>query len=407
MSSIRVSRSLWAFGLLAFASCSGGVEQAGPEEDAVWQAAFPTFTRHQVAEFDGGSYAVAFDVDGDGMRDVVAFSTGQLVWFKNPTWERFNITTETERFINMAPYDVDGDGDLDLGVASEFALGDSNNGGLIHWVESPDDPTTNQEWALHYIDAVPTSHRVRWGDIDGDGRKELLNLPIVGIGASAPEYVGPSQLKASWIPDDPMGAWETQVLNDSHLEVAHGISVVDWDGDANEDILTASNDGVFLFQPALGGLPKHIGAGHDAGRPNRGSSKVSLGALGGERFVATIDPWHGTDAVVYTPGDSEGGVWAREVIGTEFIGGHALIAADLNGDGYDEIVGGGRGGDGILLVYRYLPDSELWERIPLDLGGVAVSGMDISDINGDGAPDILAIGGATNNVVWYENEGSR
>ena len=406
MSNIRVSRSLGAFGLLALASCSG-VEQAGPEEDAVWQEAFPTFTRHQVAEFDGGSYAVAFDVDGDGMRDVVAFSTGELVWFKNPTWERFNITTETERFINMAPYDVDGDGDLDLGVASQFALGDSNNGGLIHWVESPDDPTTNQEWALHYIDAVPTSHRVRWGDINGDGRKELLNLPIVGIGASAPEYVGPSQLKAYWIPDDPMGAWETQVLDDSHLEVAHGISVVDWDGDANEDILTVSNDGVFLFHPALGGQPKHIGAGHDAGRPNRGSSEVSLGALGGERFVATIDPWHGTDAVVYTPGDSEGGVWAREVIGTEFTGGHALIAADLNGDGYDEIVGGGRGGDGILLIYRYLPDSELWERIPLDLGGVAVSGMDISDINGDGAPDILAIGRATNNVVWYENEGSR
>ena len=38
---------------------------------------------------------------------------------------------------------------------------------------------------------------------------------------------------------------------------------------------------------------------------------------------------------------------------------------------------------------------------------MAVSGMDISDINGDGAPDILAIGRATNNVVWYENEGSR
>ena len=122
MSNIRVSRSLGAFGLLALASCSG-VEQAGPEEDAVWQEAFPTFTRHQVAEFDGGSYAVAFDVDGDGMRDVVAFSTGELVWFKNPTWERFNITTETERFINMAPYDVDGDGDLDLGVDSQFALG--------------------------------------------------------------------------------------------------------------------------------------------------------------------------------------------------------------------------------------------------------------------------------------------
>ena len=398
MPSIRVSRSLWAFGLLALAGCSG-VEQA------VWQEAFPTFTKHTIAELDGGSYAVAFDVDGDGMQDVVAFSgsRAELMWFKNPTWERFNITTGTDRLINMAPYDVDGDGDVDLAIASEFALGDSNNGGLIHWVESPDDPTTNQEWALHSIDALPASHRVRWGDIDGDGRKELLNLPIIGIGVTGPEYVGASQFKAYRIPDDPTGAWEQQVLDDSRLEMAHGISVVDWDGDRAEDILTASNDGVFLFQPALGSQPRHIGAGLDAPRPNRGSSEVSLGTLGGDRFIATIEPWHGTDVVVYTAGDSEGSLWLREVIGTEFEGGHALIAADLNDDGYDEIVAGGRGGDWALMIYRYLPSSDSWEKIPLDIGGVAVSGLYISDINGDGALDIVAIGGATDNVVFYEN----
>ena len=46
MPSIRVSRSLWAFGLLALAGCSG-VEQA------VWQEAFPTFMKHTIAELDG------------------------------------------------------------------------------------------------------------------------------------------------------------------------------------------------------------------------------------------------------------------------------------------------------------------------------------------------------------------
>ena len=111
----------------------------------------------------------------------------------------------------------------------------------------------------------------------------------------------------------------------------------------------------------------------------------------------------GTDAVVYTAGDSEGGLWLREVIGTEFEGGHALIAVDLNDDGYDEIVAGGRGGDWALMIYRYLPSSDSWEKIPLDIGGVAVSGLYISDINGDGALDIVAIGGATDNVVFYEN----
>ena len=335
----------------------------------------------------------------------MALSTGQsaLVWFKNPSWERFNITSATERYIHMAPYDVDGDGDLDLAVASEFALGDSNNGGLISWVENPDDPTMNQEWTLRRIDAVPTSHRLRWGDIDGDGTRELLNLPIIGIGAESPAYVGAAQLKAYWIPGDPTAAWDVRILDESRLEVAHGFIVVDWDGDATDDILTASNHGVMLFRPALGSQPRRIGAGLDAARPNRGSSEVSLGSMGGERFIATIDPWHGTDAVIYTPGTSEGDIWSRRVIGTEFEGGHGLVAADLNGDGYDEVIGGGRGGGGTLIIYRYLPSSMSWERIPLDVGGIGTSSTEAHDIDGDGDLDVLAIGGSTDNVVWYEN----
>ena len=404
MSIIRISRSLSALGLAALVACGGPGQSDVMEEEAMWQEAFPTFTKHEI-EFDGGYYATSFDVDGDGMLDIVALSTGgsELVWFKNPSWERFNITSATERYIHAAPYDVDGDGDLDLAVASEFALGDSNNGGLISWVENPDDPMMNQEWTLRRIDAVPTSHRIRWGDVDGDGTKELLNLPIIGIGVEGPEYVGAAQLKAYWIAGDPTSAWDAQVLDDSRLEVAHGFIVVDWDGDATEDLLTASNDGVMLFQPGLGSQPRHIGAGLDAARPNRGSSEVSLGNLGDERFITTIDPWHGTDAVIYRPSESEGGIWSREVIGTEFEGGHGLVAADLNGDGYDEVMGGGRSGGGTLIVYRYLPSSMSWERIGLDIGGVATSSTEAHDIDGDGDLDILVMSGGTDNVVWFEN----
>ena len=406
MSSIRAPRSFWALGVLALVGCGSGDladagEMADTPEASMWEETFPTFTRHQIADFEGGG-TVAFDVDGDGMQDVAALSGGsELVWFKNPTWEKFIITTGTDRYIFLAPYDVDGDGDTDLAIASEFALADSNNGGLIHWVEAPDDPTMGQEWNLHYIDAVPASHRIRWADLDGDGRKELLNLPIVGIGAIAPEYVGPSQLKAYWIPDDLTDAWETQVLDDTRLEVGHGIRVVDWDGDAAEDILTATNDGVHLFRPSLRGPPQHLAGGHDAPRPNRGSSEVSLGHLDGDRFVATIEPWHGTDAVIYTPGISEDDIWNRRVIGTEFEGGHGLAAADLNSDGYDEVIGGSRGGEGVLMIYRFLPNSDSWEKIAVDIGGITVGGLDVNDMNGDGALDIVAIGGG--NVVWYEN----
>jgi len=373
----------------------------------VWNGEFPSFERHAIADFSDGYYAVAFDVDGDGMQDVAALSSSRsaLVWFKNPTWERYDITTAAQRFICMDPYDVDGDGDIDLAFSGDFDLNDSNSGGSVYWAEAPDDPTTNEEWPLHAIDAIPTTHRVRWGDIDGDGRKELLNLPIFGTGSSAPEHVGPVRLTAYPIPADPTGDWEKNVLDDSLLEVAHALTIVDWDGDASQDILTASNAGVYLFQPGLGAAPFQLGVGFDGPRPDRGSSEVGLGALGADRFVATIEPWHGTDAVVYTPGTSSTEPWTRTVLGTDFARGHALMTADLNGDGYDEIIGGDQNSGGALIVYRFVPDSDTWEKIDIDRGNVAVIGIDVKDMDGDGDLDIVAIGGSSNNVVWFENEG--
>jgi len=55
-------------------------------------------------------------------------------------------------------------------------------------------------------------------------------------------------------------------------------------------------------------------------------------------------------------------------------------------------------------IYRYQPSSGAWDPIELDIGGVAVSGIDVKDVDGDGALDIVTIGGSpTNNLVWYEN----
>jgi len=79
------------------------------------------------------------------------------------------------------------------------------------------------------------------------------------------------------------------------------------------------------------------------------------------------------------------------VIGSPFEHGHGLAAADFNRDGFDEVVGGG--GQGMMgqYIFRYLPSSGTWEQRELDLGGVAVSGIDLSDINGDGARNDRAL----------------
>ena len=47
-----------------------------------------------------------------------------------------------------------------------------------------------------------------------------------------------------------------------------------------------------------------------------------------------------------------------------------------------------------------------WERQTLD-AQMAASGGVVADINGDGHPDVVAIGASTGNVKWYENLGAR
>ncbi len=359
-------------------------------------------------EFQGG-YGVDFaDIDGDGLTDVVAWATnpGQLAWFRNPDWDKYAVTSTMQGNISSAPLDIDGDGDTDLALAHDFSLGNSTGGGVIHWLENPGDPMVNEEWQAHYIDEIPTSHRIRWADVNGDGRQELVNLPIVGIGASAPLYDVGLQLKSYLVPQDlSVESWNGVVL-DHGLELSHGMSSVDWDGDGREDLLTASFGGVHLFQLATNGQAvskTQVGEGlQDPERPNIGSSEVDAGSFpGGGRFIATVEPWHGNRVVVYRGDEFP---WNRIEIDDSLAGGHALITADLDNDDVDEIIVGGRSEPHQLAIYYYDDRAERWRREDLDTG-VAVSGLAATDMDGDGDIDLAAIGSSTRNVVVYRNLG--
>jgi hypothetical protein len=124
---------------------------------------------------------------------------------------------------------------------------------------------------------------------------------------------------------------------------------------------------------------------------------------GGRRYIATIEPWHGNEVVVYTKGEST--PWDRTVIDDQIANGHGLLVADLNNDNIDEIIAGGRSQPYQLAIYHRPEDSSRWKRIGLDEGGIAVSGLAVNDLNGDGYLDIVAIGSDTGNVIYYENIG--
>ncbi len=375
--------------------------------------ACPQFKAHLVTQLPGGYKVAAVDVDRDGKPDIIGLATTPscLAWYKNPTWERYILTSGAKEFTDLAPQDIDGDGRIDLAIADEFGMSRTNAGGLVHWLQCPQDPT--QEWPMHAIGAEPTAHRLRWADLDGDGHKELVVAPIMGRNAKAPLWDVGVKLAFYRIPAPPTAPWQPTLIDD-RLTVLHGLSIVDWDRDGRDDILTASFEGVYLHRSQGQGdqIPwtrTRLGSGEQTDPAKRGASEVALGRLKGRPrgFLATIEPWHGDKVVVYTPRSSADGLWQRAVIDTTFNEGHALICADLDGDREDEIIAGYRGKGASLYLYDCRDSvGKKWERIALDEGDMAASGLDVADINGDGRLDIIAVGTATANIKWYENLGS-
>lgn len=309
------------------------------------------------------------------------------------------ITTDVPRTINVACADVDGDGVPEIAILYRFDWR-NKTGGIVSLLQHDGD--VRGTWKEFEIDRVPTAHRVRWLEPErGDG-PVMVMAPMIGLTAEPPEFQATVPIYL-YRP----GSWKRELLSDELGGVVHSIYPIDWDGDGRQELLTASFLGLHLFRPAGEGQwrSQEIGAGMVGACPKCGSSEVVQGRLEEERFLATVEPWHGSQIVTYR---EVRGVWERTVIDDSFQNGHALAVGDLDGDGQDEVVAGYRGKGYRLYLYQAeRNDGVSWRREVLDAGGIAAADCKIRDFNGDGRADIACIGASTGNVKLYENLGTR
>src|SRR4029078_12435501 len=143
----------------------------------------------------------------------------------------------------------------------------------------------------------------------------------------------------------------------------------------------------------------------------------SVGSAGAKvPVIATVEPWHGNQIVAYTPPAEAGKLWNRIVIDEQLRWGHAVCFADLDGDGTDELVIGVRddpnpkAGDKFterrgVRICKADATGKKWERNIIEDGGVAVEDLTVADLDGDGKPDIIAVGRQTGNCRIYWNQG--
>lgn len=382
------------------------------------------FRPQQISDRLTVGYAVRLvDVNADGRQDIVVVDTERVVWFESPKWELHTIIEHATKKdnVSIAPADIDGDGQLDFALAADWRPSDTRTSGSLQWLKRGaklDDP-----WTVHPIATEPTIHRIRFVDLDADGREELIVVPLFGRNSTPPNFAEtPVRILAYPIPADPVrGPWKPQVLDET-THVTHNFWPTDLNADGKLDLLLASFEGVSLLERQDSGpwSRTRIGAGNQATSPSRGASEIKHGRLANKSdYLATIEPWHGHQVVVYTrPAAAQpaaNGLWPRQVLDEELKWGHAVTCVDLDGDGDEELAIGVR--DTLsaerpcgLRIYDptnpqgTVSQGTVWQRTLVDPAGVAIEDLTAGDLNADGRTDLIAVGRATKNVRIYWNE---
>lgn len=214
------------------------------------------------------------DFDGDGNLDVVAaqgwsnlsFWEGsepgvRLVWGPPPpdvldedAWVdagRVPATIDRGHLIYVVPYDVNGDGALDIVSGGRVHGGNQRKGGVI-WIEGPARPEERRDltrWQVHDIDPEQFSaHGLVLTDIDGDGDDDIA---LANADFDTPE----SEEKVLWYQNPGTGSpaqedpWPLHVIyQGDEFYPKPQIAVADLDGDGLSDLLTQTARDVYWFR---------------------------------------------------------------------------------------------------------------------------------------------------------------
>jgi hypothetical protein len=358
-----------------------------------------------------GYGVAAEDMDGDGRRDIVLADKNQIVWYRSPAWTKHVMAeklTELDH-VCIAVEDLNGDGRAEVAAGAGWNPGDTLNSGAAFFLFPPKDRT--KPWSPAPLPHEPTVHRMRWIRSSA-GTHDLVVVPLHGRGNRNGQGEG-VRILALRMPTEGQSNWRVEAIETS-LHQTHNFQPVKWEDHPWHDLLVAAREGVFLFVKGANGWQRQQLVGNEAGGTNfLGAGEVREGMLAGHhRFIATVEPMHGFQAVAYTPppAGSAQRFWTRHLLDDQLIDGHAVACGDVLGTGSDQVVVGWRamnrpGAKVGIKIYTPLDDAGTrWRTTLIDDNEMACEDLVLADMNGDGRLDIVASGRGTHNVRVYFNE---
>jgi len=279
-----------------------------------------------------GTEIFTADVDGDGLDDIICGAW----WYKNPTWQRFEIPG-VYQVINA--YDIDGDGCKEFIATkrSENYNEKSFYSGLtskLCWIK-PVDPLKG-EWLEYPIGEGlgDWPHGTLIGPFLPNGRLALI------VGYHSAQHVAESYPEIFEIPEDPKeGLWPKRIL--AKIQYGEEMIACDINNDGKLDIVAGSwwlenmGDGTFTPHRIAEGFEAAricVGDINNDGRPDVLASEEVLD------FKEKVVPY---SRLVWfeNPEGSKDNLWKVHVI-DKIRCGHSISLADLDGDGELEIICG-------------------------------------------------------------------
>lgn len=351
--------------------------------------AAPSFERIVFAMPERCDRAVTLDIDGDGDRDLVGLCRTKVVAVVLPEQEtRTLVDLKDGALIHGALWDADGDGDQDIAVVRFSRAKDSDFS--LAWLENP-------SWEVHPMDSeIGGTHGVARGDLDGDGRDDLVAANVEGAFPKSVAWFNGATGERAFLQANDAGGRP------------HYLATGDIDGDGQTDVLLGDGGGFRLYlNPGAGKRGQDWPVQIVDRQP--GGTNVVLADLNGDGRLDVVGAnGHGSGVYWYAnPG------WTRHQVEAEMQDVHALDAGDLDGDGDLDLAAGSFGGykgkkaekDALKIVRWYENDGTgRFTAHDLDTGNAQQSyALEIVDVDGDGRNDILLGGREANNLVWYRN----
>jgi hypothetical protein len=387
----------------------------------------PYFEQILVADhLKDGYWLEPVDVDGDGKPDLVAsgLALGEVVWYKNPNWEKYPIT-KFPLPVAMDHADIDGDGRMDLVVCHNYGTCMYHckpEDGKISWLRNPGQFSTAQNWEVHPLTDLMATHRLRLGHFTQTRTLELLALPVVGTaGVHEPVRVMLYPAPANIL--DAKG-WDGISVDYSSFRIIHDVAVGKFASKSGSDldsVLLASEEGItwLYFGPDRKWHTARLGSGEltEVGETGfKGTGNLALGRIGDDpyAYIATVEPFHGNTVAVYSKdaiADLTGVTWKRTILDvfgdpnqTGEGAGHHVVAADFDGDGDDEFLVALRGPMPWQGVFYYKAvDAKNGLFVKTRVSSSSAARIAVADFDGDGRLDFATTGYYTPGYFLADN----